>query len=277
MARRLTLIVSAVLMPLFLAACSSGRSPVASTAEVARATITNQVSSSGAVSAGASEDLGFAKGGRLTSLKVKVGDQVTTGQVLARIDTYAARQVLKQQKANLAAQQAALDRIMASPTVSGAEATLSQSQVILTATRRQVSAASAADDSAIDRARAQLRAARRTEGKADDAVDAAQQACKVPGTPPATCASQVSNGELSAGLSRAGRRGGQVDPGSGRAKEEGGCRRRSGVSGDLPTECRGCAKRAQFGVLGAAPRHRPTAGACGRRRRPGPLGPEGRC
>lgn len=116
---------------------------------------------------------------------------MTTGQVLARIDTYAARQVLKQQKANLAAQQAALDRIMASPTVSGAEATLSQSQVILTATRRQVSAASAADDSAIDRARAQLRAARRTEGKADDAVDAAQQACKVPGTPPATCASQV--------------------------------------------------------------------------------------
>jgi HlyD family secretion protein len=154
MARRLTLIVSAVLMSLFLAACSSGRSPVASTAEVARATITNQVSSSGAVSAGASEDLGFAKGGRLTSLKVKVGDHVTTGQVLARIDTYAARQVLKQQKANLAAQQAALDRIMASPTVLGAEATLSQSQVILTATRRQVSAASAADDSAVDRARA---------------------------------------------------------------------------------------------------------------------------
>ena len=191
MARRLTLIVSAVLMPLFLAACSSGRSPVASTAEVARATITNQVSSSGAVSAGASEDLGFAKGGRLSSLKVKVGDHVTTGQVLARIDTYAARQVLKQQKANLAAQQAALDRIMASPAVPGAEATLSQSQLILTATRRQVSAASAADDSAIDRARAQLRAARRTEGKADDAVDAAQQACKVPGTPPATCASQV--------------------------------------------------------------------------------------
>jgi HlyD family secretion protein len=69
-----------------------------STAEVTRATIINQVSSSGAVSAGASENLGFAKGGRLTSLKVKVGHHVTTGQVLAKMDTYAARQVLKQQR-----------------------------------------------------------------------------------------------------------------------------------------------------------------------------------
>ena len=135
--------------------------------------------------------MGFVKGGRLTSLKVEVGDHVTAGQVLAKIDTYAARQVLKQQKANLAAQQAALDRIIANPAVSGAEATLSQARVILTATRRQVSAVSTADDSAIDRARAQLHAARRSEGKADDAVDAAQEACEVPGTPPATCASQV--------------------------------------------------------------------------------------
>jgi HlyD family secretion protein len=110
---------------------------------------------------------------------------------LAKIDTYAARQVLRQQRANLAAQQAALDRIIVNPAVSGARATLTQSQVVLTATRRQVSAVSAADDSAIDRARAQLHAARRTEGKADDAVDAAQKACKVPGTPAPSCASQV--------------------------------------------------------------------------------------
>jgi HlyD family secretion protein len=183
--------VNALFVLLVLAACTSGPPSVASTAPVARATITNLVSSSGAVSAGASQNMGFVKGGRLTSLKVEVGDQVTAGQVLAKIDTYAARQVLKQQKANLVAQQAALDRIIANPAVSGAEATLSQSRVILTATRRQVSAVSTADDSAIDRARAQLHAARRTEEKADDAVDAAQEACEVPSTPPATCASQV--------------------------------------------------------------------------------------
>ncbi len=183
--RQWSMSVNALLVLLVLAACSSGRPSVASTAPVARATITNQVNSSGAVSAGASQNLGFAKGGRLTSLKVEVGDHVVAGQVLAKIDTYAARQVVRQQRANLAAQQAALDRIIANPAVSGARATLTQSRVILTATRRQVSAVSTADDSAITRARAQLRAARKAKQKANDALDAAQDACKVPDPPPA--------------------------------------------------------------------------------------------
>jgi HlyD family secretion protein len=183
--RRWATSVNAVLVLLVLAACSTGRPSVASTAPVARATITNQVNSSGAVSAGASQNLGFAKGGRLTSLKVEVGDHVVAGQVLAKIDTYAARQVLRQQRANLAAQQAALDRIIANPAVSGARATLTQSRVILTATRRQVSAVSTADDSAITRARAQLRAARTAKQKANDALDAARDACNVPDPPPA--------------------------------------------------------------------------------------------
>jgi HlyD family secretion protein len=183
--RRWATSVNAVLVLLVLAACSTGRPSVASTAPVARATITNQVNSSGAVSAGASQNLGFAKGGRLTSLKVEVGDHVVAGQVLAKIDTYAARQVLKQQRANLAAQQAALDRIIANPAVSGARATLTQSRVILTATRRQVSAVSTADDSAITRARAQLRAARTAKQKANDALDAARDACNVQDPPPA--------------------------------------------------------------------------------------------
>jgi len=177
---------SAVFLPLVLGACTSGRTSVGSTALVERATITDQVSSSGAVSAAASENLGFAKGGRLTSLRVRVGDRVTAGQVLAKVDTFAARQVLKQQKANLAAQQAALDRIIANPAVPNAKATLSQSKVVLTATQRQVSAIQTADDSAIDRARAQLHAARRTERKADKALAAARDACNVPDPPGTT-------------------------------------------------------------------------------------------
>ena len=186
--RRWAVWVSAVLMPLVLAACTAGRSPVASTVPVERATITNEVTASGSVSAATSQNLGFAKGGRLTSLRVKVGEQVRAGQVLATVDSYALRQVLKQQEANLAAQQAALDRIIANPAVSGARATLSQSKVILTATQRQVRAVGIADDSAITRARAQLRAARRAKQKADDAVEAARDACKVSDPPPATSA-----------------------------------------------------------------------------------------
>ena len=186
--RRWEVWVSAVLVPLVLAACTTGRSPVTSTAPVELATITNEVTASGSVAAATSQNLGFAKGGRLTSLRVKVGEQVRAGQVLATVDSYALRQVLKQQEANLAAQQAALDRIIANPAVSGARATLSQSKVILTATQRQVRAVGVADDSAITRARAQLRAARRAKQKADDAVEAARDACKVSDPPPATSA-----------------------------------------------------------------------------------------
>jgi HlyD family secretion protein len=186
--RRWAVWVSAVLVPLVLAACTTGRSLVASTAPVELATITNEVTASGSVSAATSQNLGFAKGGRLTSLRVEVGEQVSAGQVLATVDTYALRQVLKQQEANLAAQQAALDRIIANPAVPGARATLSQSRVILTATQRQVRAVGVADDSAITRARAQLRAARRAKQKADDAVEAARDACKVSDPPAAASA-----------------------------------------------------------------------------------------
>src|SRR6476620_9944354 len=193
---------SAVFLPLVLGACTSGRTSVGNTALVARATITDQVSFSGAVCAAASEHLGFAKGGRLSSRRVRVGDHVTAGQVLAKIDTYAARQLLKQQKANLAAQQAALDRIIANPAVPNAKATLSQSKVILTATQRQVSAIQTADNSAIDRAHAQLRAARRTEHKADKALGAAKDACNVadprPGTTTTTARTAATTSELRA-------------------------------------------------------------------------------
>jgi HlyD family secretion protein len=190
--RRWVASVCAVVMPLILLACSSERSPIASTALVERATITDQVTASGSVAA-ASQNLGFTRAGRLTSLRVKVGDQVRAGQLLAKIDSYALRQVLKQQKANLAAQRAALDRITGNPAVSGARATLSQSQVVLSATRGQVRAVSAADDSAISRSRAQLRAARNAREKANDALDAAQDACHVPGTLPSACAPQVAS------------------------------------------------------------------------------------
>src|SRR3954468_7068959 len=98
-ARGRAMTVSAVLALTVLAACSNGPPSVGSTALVERATITDQVNSSGAVAASASENLGFAKGGKLTSLRVRVGDRVKAGQVLATVDTYAARQLLKQQRA----------------------------------------------------------------------------------------------------------------------------------------------------------------------------------
>ena len=61
--------------------------PVASsTAQVVRGTVTVTASAAGTVSMVQTRGLSFATTGVVTELDVKVGDQVTAGQVLARID-----------------------------------------------------------------------------------------------------------------------------------------------------------------------------------------------
>src|SRR5437763_10915059 len=61
--------------------------PVASsTAQVVRGTVTVSASAAGTVSMVQTRGLSFATTGVVTELDVKVGDQVTGGQVLARID-----------------------------------------------------------------------------------------------------------------------------------------------------------------------------------------------
>ncbi|SHJ90796.1 HlyD family secretion protein [Pseudonocardia thermophila] len=151
-------------------ACTAAESDKPRTATVERATLTTGVSAPGALTAITEQNLGFPKGGQLTSVLVKVGDRVEAGQVLATVDDFAAKQVLKQQEAQLAAQEAALARITDSPAVSGAENTLAQAQQILEATEDSVEAMLEADDVSIGAAERQLsadkNALRQAEAKA---------------------------------------------------------------------------------------------------------------
>jgi HlyD family secretion protein len=162
---------------LTLVACTGDVSAPAATAVVSRADISNGVSAVGSLSATTTQELGFGQGGQLTAVKVKVGDRVTKGQVLATIDDYAPRQALKQQKADLHQQEAELGRIAHSPAVSGAEATLRQARTILAKTRKQVSASWHADSAAIDRAEKQLRLDRRAEDQTERLLHQAESAC----------------------------------------------------------------------------------------------------
>lgn len=151
-----------------LSACgSSGQSPVASTAPVERATVSTNVTAAGTLAASSSRNLGFATGGQLASLKVKVGDKVNAGQVLARLDTFQLKQMVVQQQANLSSQRAALARLRNSPTLNGAHSTLSQARSIVSTTRSQVAATKRADSVAISRAKSGL-------NTAQDALDTAQ-------------------------------------------------------------------------------------------------------
>jgi HlyD family secretion protein len=166
-----------VLSLLTLAACSGENPTPVATALVTRATITNAVRASGSLSAITTQNLGFGKGGQLTSVSVKVGDQVSEGETLAKIDDFALKQNVTQQQANLRQQEAALGRLVQNPALSGGNSTLKQARAILAATQRQVRVTKTADMSAIRRAKKQLKVDQDAQDQSEDLQHTVQKAC----------------------------------------------------------------------------------------------------
>ena len=151
-----------------LAACSSAES-APQVATVERVSMATGVSSTGSLSAASEQNLGFAKGGQLTAVNVKVGDHVEAGQVLASIDPVPARQALDAERAQLRAAEAQLDKAKDSPGVDDAEDSLSQAKDVLDAVERQVSEQDQADQVAIVNAQRQLAADQAAVNSAPDA------------------------------------------------------------------------------------------------------------
>ena len=79
---------------------SSAAPGVARTITVTRGTVQESVSASGNTSAVTSASNNFDSSGTLTSLSVKVGDQVSVGEVLATIDPAQAQANLKSAEAS---------------------------------------------------------------------------------------------------------------------------------------------------------------------------------
>jgi HlyD family secretion protein len=152
---RIAIAVSLVMVSAMAAGCSEAPKPSPVT-RVERGTVANKVQASGALAAVTSQNLGFPKGAQLKEVDVKVGDQVKPGQVLARVDDFAFQQALAQQQAQLAQQQAGLNKIVNGNSVHAAQTTLAQAKRIQSATEDNVDAQDHADSSAIDRARTQL-------------------------------------------------------------------------------------------------------------------------
>jgi HlyD family secretion protein len=155
-----------------LVACSSAES-APKTAAVERVSMTTGVASTGSLSAADEQNLGFAKGGQLTAVNVKVGDHVEAGQVLASIDPVPARQALDAQKAQLRAAEAQLDKVKDSPGVDDAEDSLSQAKDTLDAVIVQVDQQDDADRVAIYNAQQQVAADQNAVTSAQNAQSAA--------------------------------------------------------------------------------------------------------
>jgi HlyD family secretion protein len=160
-----------------VAGCGSEAPTTPRTAKVQRAAVSTSVSAMGSLSAIDQANVGFPKGGQLTSVRVRVGDRVGAGDVLATIDDFSARQALAQARSQLDAQQAQLDRLESGTAVPGAEASLDQANRVVSATRAQANATVAADDAAIAQARQGLAAAQQGAAAAQAKFQADYAAC----------------------------------------------------------------------------------------------------
>ncbi|MDL5158205.1 biotin/lipoyl-binding protein [Actinomycetospora termitidis] len=179
MNRRTALALTAVAAALSLAACGgSGEDAPPQTVRVERASVSSGVDSSGSISALGATNLGFATAGQLTSVRVKVGDRVEPGEVLATIDDFQARQALKQAQAGLAGQEAQYDQAKASTSVGGAQNSVNAAASVVSATKRQVDATLKADDQAIAAAKAAVPQAEAGVTQATAQLTAAQTGCQ---------------------------------------------------------------------------------------------------
>jgi HlyD family secretion protein len=170
------------------AAGCGGEPPPPPTGRVERGMVVTKVSASGSLSSIREQNLGFSKGGQLKEVMVKVGDRVQPGQLLARLDDFALRQVLNQLQGQLNSQQAMVGKLVNATTVEGAQATLDQARQILSATQNSIDAQLAADASSADQARKQLDFDGFMLDKAQEQLRADQASCAatggIPYTPP---------------------------------------------------------------------------------------------
>jgi HlyD family secretion protein len=160
-----------------LTSCSGGQPAAPTFDTVTRGEVSTGVTASGALAAKTSEQLGFAQGGKLTSVEVKVGDKVAKGDVLATIDSKTARKTLEQAEANVEAQSAVLAGSSDNPAVQNAALSLARARHVVLESKQQGAASWRADTKAVERAKKQKRVDEDAKDDADDAVDNAQDAC----------------------------------------------------------------------------------------------------
>jgi HlyD family secretion protein len=126
------------------------------TTTVSQGNMTITVSGSGAVAAARTVDLPFQQAGTVTSVDVKVGDQVKAGQVLAQIDDSDLRLQLQQAQANLKSAEA---RMASANGGTPTQQDLATTQAALENARAQLTKTKTAGVTDLQNARAQLASA----------------------------------------------------------------------------------------------------------------------
>jgi HlyD family secretion protein len=182
--RRRIVLLAAISLLLIIAitlvavSCINGEDAGPPTVRVDRGPVALAVSASGSIAPAGRQSLGFADGGTVSDVLVRVGDRVSPGQMLARVDDTVARQTLAQRQATLDQQVALLGKLRGGNAVGAAQAALDQAREIERATRAQVDATDAANESASSNARTQLRFDESALRQAEDQLRADRAACR---------------------------------------------------------------------------------------------------
>src|SRR5215813_4815018 len=108
---------------------SASSTSVSRNVQVSTGNVTASVSASGTVASASNAAAAFITSGTVTEIDVKVGDVVTAGQVLAKVDPTPAQETLNTAQANLQAAKDALARAQASTTADAATVSAANAQV----------------------------------------------------------------------------------------------------------------------------------------------------
>ena len=126
------------------------------TANVTVGTVRAAVTGTGSLVPSTQQSLGFRSSGTLTEVDVKVGDHVTAGQVLAKIDPGPLQLSLQQAQASLAAAQANLSNTLSGTQLTQAADQLRQAQQSYSDTVAQVNQTNNLDQTAVNSDQSQL-------------------------------------------------------------------------------------------------------------------------
>jgi len=126
------------------------------TAAVTRGTVRSAVTGTGSVVPAEQINVGFRSAGQLTEVDVKVGDHVSKGQVLAKIDTTALQIALDQANANLQTAQANLANTQNGTALVQAQHAIDIARTSYNDTVNQVNLTNAQDQAALAADKAQL-------------------------------------------------------------------------------------------------------------------------
>lgn len=160
-------VLAALVVPLTALVSGCEQSDTSPTAvRVVQGSVDVTVTATGTLKSISEQKMGFSQAGRLTELKVSVGDRVTPGQPLARIDDTEQRLALRKARDQVEKEQAALDRILDGNQAEGAEEDLRRAREVLESAIEYAEQVKDADNAAIKQAERQL---------AFDKVDLARQ------------------------------------------------------------------------------------------------------